>query len=124
MAITLTKKELQQNPGLRAAIDAALTRRGCSKPQRAGRRALGGEGAAAQGLVDIAGPLLVRITRVYAGRCYDDDNFSGGCKQLRDAIAAALSRKGDSEEDGLRWEYRQIPSAQSEIVIEIFKLGD
>lgn len=121
MAITITKKELRRNSKLRAAVDAEIARSGCSEPQRGGRRALVGERPVAQGLVDIAGPLLVRITRIYAGRGYDDDNFSGGCKQLRDAIAAALSRKGDSEKDGLRWEYRQIAGTQREITIEIFK---
>lgn len=121
MGIRITKRELRRNQRLQAAVDAALARGGYSQPQRDGWRALGGEAKSAQGLVNIAGPLVVRITRHYIGKRYDDDNFSGGCKQLRDALAAALSRKGDSEKDGLRWEYRQVKSAAQEIMIEFFK---
>lgn len=123
MGITITKRELRRNPGLRVAFDAALAQSGCSKPKRGGQRTLVGERSAAQGLVDIAGPLLVRITRHYIGKRYDDDNFSGGCKQLRDAIAAALSRKGDSEQDGMFWEYRQVVDGRQEITIELFRMN-
>ena len=50
--------------------------------------------------------LFVRITRV-GGRTLDDDNLSGGCKELRDAIASAFGRHGDSAKDGFTWEYKQ-----------------
>jgi hypothetical protein len=50
--------------------------------------------------------LHITITR-RAPRQLDGDNFVGGCKQLRDAIAELLGRKGDAERDGLEWEYRQ-----------------
>lgn len=50
--------------------------------------------------------LLVRITR-YGGRTLDDDNLSGGIKELRDAIASAFGRHGDSAKDGFTWEYEQ-----------------
>ena len=33
--------------------------------------------------------------------------ITGGCKELRDAIAAAFGRKGDSDGDGFEWEYAQ-----------------
>ena len=52
--------------------------------------------------------LRVRVVRV-GGRSLDDDNLAGGCKELRDAIAAALGRRGDSQADGFLWEYRQEP---------------
>ena len=55
-----------------------------------------------ENVVDLCLPLRVRITRIYSGRGreYDDDNFTGGCKELRDAIAQLLGCKGDSEK---RW---------------------
>ena len=69
-------------------------------------------------LVNPARPLLVRIVRV-GGRRMDDDNLAGGCKELRDAIAAALGRRGDSEADGLEWEYSQEPGGEPGVTIEI-----
>ncbi|MGE4340540.1 MAG: hypothetical protein AB7E55_32010 [Pigmentiphaga sp.] len=54
----------------------------------------------------------------------DDDNLSGGCKQLRDAIAAALGRNGDSARDGLWWEYRE-EQGPNEVRIDIYQMeGD
>lgn len=41
---------------------------------------------------------------VFRRRRLDDDNLVGGCKYLRDAIAASLSRD-DAEID---WEYHQV----------------
>ena len=80
-----------------------------TKPERDEQPTLGREGENPQGLVNIPGPLLVRITRRYSGRSrlYDDDNFQGGCKELRDSIASTLGLKGDSAKDGIIWEYRQ-----------------
>ena len=77
------------------------------------------EGEVKTGLVDITGEVTVRITRV-SPRRLDDDNLSGGAKQLRDAIASLLGRKGDSEEDGFRWEYYQ-EKGEAETIIEILK---
>lgn len=68
-------------------------------------------------LVHIAGPVVVRIVR-RGPRRLDDDNLSGGCKELRDAIAVVLGRKGDSERDGLRFEYSQ-ERGPSETIIEV-----
>ena len=59
-------------------------------------------------LVDPDRPLLVRIVRV-GGRPLDDDNLAGGCKELRDSVAAALGRRGDSQAEGLFWQYAQEP---------------
>jgi len=109
-----------KNSKLRALIKFQLESDRYSKPKRNRQGALDREISFAQGMVDITGPLIIRITRIYQGKEYDDDNFIGGCKQLRDAIAAALSRKGDSEKDGLRWEYIQ-KVGEPEIKIEVFK---
>jgi len=74
-----------------------------------------------QSMVNIPGPLLVRIIRHYGKgeREYDDDNQSGGCKELRDSIAAAHGRRGDSAQDGFAWEYAQRPSETGEPMTEI-----
>jgi len=76
---------------------------------------------APSGMVDITGPVLVRITRV-GRRRLDSDNFSGGAKQLRDAIASVLGRKGDSEADEMYWDYKQ-KKGPPETIIEIFQKG-
>jgi len=83
---------------------------------------LGREGTHPSGLVNISGKVFVRITRRYGGksRIYDDDNFSGGCKELRDAIAAFLGLKGDSKKDGVEWEYAQKRAEVTETIIEIY----
>lgn len=106
-----------------AAFDIQIRRRGCAESKSAKQNPLGGEIEAAPGMVHIDCPLLVRIVRKYDARLakrYDDDNFIAGCKPLRDAIAAALSRDGDSEENGLWWEYRQ-EIGEPEIRIEVFE---
>jgi len=77
-------------------------------------------GTASQGMVHLDGEILVRITRV-GHRRLDDDNLAGGCKELRDAIAAMLGRKGDSEKDGLKWEYIQ-ETGPTETRIEICQI--
>ena len=75
-----------------------------SEPQQAG--ALVEEVQRADILDADAPRLRVAITR-RSPRPLDDDNLIGGCKQLRDAIAELLGRRGDAEKDGLEWEYRQ-----------------
>jgi hypothetical protein len=88
--------------------------------------ALGKTGQTEKGMVDLAGPLLVRIRRqVYRGGL-DDDNMQGGCKQLRDAIAAMLGRAGDSERDGLRFDYQQekAEKGQNQTVVEIYEADE
>lgn len=106
----------------RALIDAEIARCGYSKPKRNRCNALVGEAPHKKGVVDIAGPLLIRITRVIASDSerYDRENLTGGAKRIQDAIAAFLSRPGDSEKDGLWWEYRQ-EIGEPEIRIEIFE---
>ena len=58
-------------------------------------------------MVNVPDQVHVRLVRFVPDRRHlqDDDNAQGGAKQLRDAIAALLCREGDSEEDGLTWEY-------------------
>ena len=75
-----------------------------------------------KGLVHIDCPILVRIIRKYSGRYreYDGDNYSGGAKGLRDAIASTLGLKGDSKADGITFEYAQERSEKTKTVIEIF----
>jgi len=92
----------------RAAADPLAAGSAPAKPQPHAGATLESQSGAALLLVDPDRPLLVRIVRV-GGRPLDDDNLAGGCKELRDAIAAALGRRGDSKADGLRWEYQQEP---------------
>ena len=86
------------------------------------QKALDVENETSTSMVDITGPVIVRLTRC-GKRKYDDDNYIAGNKALRDAIASALGRKGDSEEDGMYWEYRQ-EIGQPATVVEIFKQGE
>jgi len=110
-----------QRKRVAAAIDNESARRSTVK-ERHEQATLGREGTYQKGLVNIPGPLLVRISRLYSGRSqlYDDDNFSGGCKGLRDAIASMLGLSGDSKKDGIVFEYAQERSDKTETVIEIF----
>jgi hypothetical protein len=99
--------------------------RGHAKPQPDEEPALGGGGPDAPVLVDLAGPVHVRLTRV-GGRLLDGDNLQGGSKQLRDAIASALGRRGDSDADGMFWEYAQRPvriGEEAGTLIEVFREG-
>ncbi len=93
-----------------------------TKQKRDERFTLGGAWANTEGVVHISGTLHCRITRRFSGRSreYDGDNFSGGCKEIRDAIASLLGLKGDSEKDGITWEYEQERAEKTETVIEIY----
>jgi hypothetical protein len=73
-------------------------------------------------LGDPGGTLLVRIVRV-GGRMLDSDNLPAGYKALRDAIAAAVGRRGDSEADGFTWEYTQEPGERGTRV-EIYEIDN
>lgn len=105
------------NPGL----VPQLAGREDSKPEHHKQEGMGVPPPAPAQLARLDGPLLVRIGRV-SRRPLDDDNMSGGCKELRDAIAEALGRKGDSEGDGIRFEYWQ-GQGPDETRIEIFQEG-
>ena len=50
----------------------------------------------------------------------DHDNLVGGCKPLRDAIAALLGRD-DAERHGIEWEYRQEKGAATRVEIQEMK---
>ena len=76
------------------------------------------------GMVNIPGPVHVRIIRRFPGTCnkeeYDDDNLSGGNKRLRDAIAAFLGLKGDSHKDGITFAYAQEQGEVPQTIIEFY----
>lgn len=87
-------------------LDAQNNHRGARDPQPQQAEALVAKVPRKEILDADAARLRVTITR-RSPRPLDDDNLVGGCKQLRDAIAELLGRKGDAEKDGLVWEYRQ-----------------
>jgi len=93
---------------VRAQLDALATLRSPRQCQPDGARALEQKDRNADLLEDPAGTLHIRIVRV-GGRTMDSDNLPSGYKALRDAIAAAFGRRGDSEGDGWIWEYAQEP---------------
>lgn len=99
--------------------DALASRHQTRQRQPDGASALVVEDRASALLADPGGTLSVRIVRV-GGRPMDSDNVPAGYKALRDALAAALGRRSDSEADGWRWEYAQEPGevgTRIEIVI-------
>lgn len=106
-------------PAVRARIteilDAQNHHRGARDPQPQPAEALVGKVPREEVLGEDAPKLRVTITR-RSPRPLDDDNLVGGCKQLRDAIAELLGRKGDAEKDGLVWEYRQERGAKMTII--------
>ena len=89
-------------------LDALATGGATRKPKQDTGATLEHQGRYPALLAYPVGPVLVRIIRI-GGRRLDGDNLDGGCKELRDAIAAALGRSGDSEADGMRWQYDQQP---------------
>ncbi len=92
---------------LEAEARAGAGWRGHAEPERAEQDALV-EAARASGAVFPAGARLVVTVERHGPRKLDDDNMVGGCKQLRDASAEALGRKGDAERDGLEFRYSQV----------------
>jgi hypothetical protein len=66
----------------------------------------------------------VKIIRIYSTQreqIYDEDNFIGGCKHLRDGITDGLGFTNDND-PALSWEYEQIktkePLSRIEIIIK------
>ena len=112
-------------PSVRARIKEALDaednhcRQAHPEPQQA--EALAGKVQRTDVLDADAARLHITITR-RSPRPLDDDNLVGGCKQLRDAIAEMLGRRGDAEKDGLEWEYRQ-EKGEKMTVITIEEIG-
>lgn len=96
-------------------LDAQNHHRGQAHAEPQPAEALVAEVQRADVLDADAARLRVTITR-RAPRELDGDNLVGGCKQLRDAIAELLGRKGDAEKDGLEWEYRQERGAAATII--------
>ncbi len=120
--------KLDDDDPLKAAIDSALAAEdrdaggGATQPEHDEQFALVETARRKASMVDFDQPRIVRITR-YGKRIYDDDNFIGGCKELRDAIATALGGRGDSQKDGFEWEYRQ-KKGEPKTIIEVFKRND
>lgn len=90
-----------------------------AKPERRKQDALGEKSAFAQTIQEFTGRLHITIER-HSPRILDDDNFIGGCKQFRDAIAELLCKKGDSTSDGLEFEYLQVKSKVKKTVVKIY----
>lgn len=89
-----------------------------SEPERGKSNALVAKASIEEVLPGLAGRFRVTIER-HGPRLLDDDNFAGGSKQLRDAIAELLGKKGDSLEDGVEFCYRQVKSKMKKTVIRV-----
>ena len=100
---------------IKEALNAQANHRGAGDPQPQPAEALVAKVPREEILGADAPRLHITITR-RAPRQLDGDNFVGGCKQLRDAIAELLRRQGDAERDGLEWEYRQEKGEKMTIV--------
>lgn len=98
---------------------------GTSDPkfERSKRNALDRENAFKATISGMAGRFRVTIER-HSPRTLDDDNFTGGCKQLRDAIAELLGKKGDSATDGLEFQYVQVKSSIKKTVVRIQQIKE
>ena len=92
---------------VRTQLAACPARGPDTKPKHNTPSALGNQIKAPQSMVHSDRPLLVRITRFGREGVLDTDNLAGGCKELRDAIADAFGRTGDSAKEGFTWEYEQ-----------------
>lgn len=71
-----------------------------------------------------AGRLVISLVG-HRTRILDDDNFVGGCKWLRDAIAASLGI--DDGDPRVRWQYSQQPTQGTEgvtVSIEVLTTDD
>jgi hypothetical protein len=74
-------------------------------------------------MVRASGPVFVRITRRGKKLLDSHDNLRTGCKRLVDAIAQDMfGLKGDTERDGIRFEYAQeISKTTTDTLVEIFR---
>lgn len=102
---------------LQEALDAKDNHSGAcdTEPECAELASLVGQVPREEVLDADAPRLRVTIER-RSPRQLDDDNFAGGAKQLRDSIAELLGRKGDAEEDGLEFVYRQAKGKKMTII--------
>lgn len=76
----------------------------------------------------VKGPCTVTFTRimVYGEKTYDDDNFIGGLKGIRDALVAHGYIGGDGPGSGVRFRYKQKRDLSRDcpaLVIEIVPNG-
>lgn len=102
----------------KSKLDNSPAERADAQPERSKQPALDCKSALAQALPRSAARYHITIER-HSPRTLDDDNFCGGCKQLRDTIAELLGKTGDSEADGLTFEYLQVKSKLKKTVIKI-----
>lgn len=104
----------------KSRFDNRSPERSKPEPEQNKQYALDAKSQAAEALGQYTGKLCIVIER-HSTRLLDDDNAIGGAKQMRDAIADLLGRKGDSEQDGLIFEYIQIKSKIKKTVIKFYK---
>ena len=91
-----------------------------SQPEPAETGALGKLRTAPKGIFPDSARIRVTIVRGCGAVPLDHDNLVGGCKPLRDAIAALLGRD-DAERHGIEWEYRQEKGAATRVEIQEMK---
>ena len=110
--------------GGRKRVDNRLTGNADTQPEQGKQVALVKKSQIEKEFPGASGRYLVTIERY--GRRLDSDNFIGGAKQLRDAIAEALGKKGDGEKDGLEFRYLQCPAREKDrkTIIRIKQLTD
>lgn len=106
--------------GKTAADRADSAARRDPQPEPAEAGALGKLCTAPKGIFPDSAKLRVTIIRGCGGIPLDHDNLVGGCKPLRDAVAALLGRD-DAERHGIEWEYRQEKGAATRIEIQEIK---
>lgn len=107
----------------RSRPDGGAARTPDAKPERGKCDALDAKGEIAKALSGAAGRFRVTIER-HSPRTLDGDNFWGGCKQLRDAVAELLGKSGDSETDGLEFRYVQVKSKVRKTVVKIQQIKE
>ena len=102
--------------------DGGSARTPDAKPERSQCNALDAKSEIAEALSGSAGRFRVTIER-HGPRTLDSDNFWGGCKQLRDAVAELLGKRGDSDADGLEFRYVQVKSKVKKTVVKIQQIA-
>lgn len=122
----LDKPWYKDRPEIKTRVEADLARSAKPLKKRDESVTLDRKEEGPAGMVHIDSTLLVRLIRIVGkgSRVYDDDNYSGGLKECRDAVASALGLTGDSKEDGITFKYiQEVDRAQqTHIEIEIYEV--